>query len=38
MSIQNIFNAQIPMRIFFDYLQGICWIYKNQFKAIYEPV
>ncbi len=41
MSIKNIFNAQISTNtneiILFHYLQGIWWIFKNQFKAIYEP-
>ncbi len=41
MSIKNIFNAQISANtnsiILFNYFQGICWIFLNQFKAIYEP-
>ncbi len=40
MSIKNIFNTQISTnikeRVLFDYLQGICRILKNQFKAIYD--
>ncbi len=40
MSIKNIFSTQISTnikeRVLFDYLQGICGILKNQFKAIYD--
>ncbi len=41
MSIKNFFNTQISTNIkegiLFHYLQGICRIKKNQFKAIYDP-
>ncbi len=40
MSIKNIFNTQISMNtkeiVLYYYLQGICRIFKNQFKAIYD--
>ncbi len=41
MSIKNIFNTQISTSmkegILFHYLQGLCRIFLNKFKAIYGP-
>ncbi len=41
MSIKNIFDTQISTNmkegILFHYLQGICRIFKNKFKVIYDP-